>query len=277
MVKERSKKKEDVEQWLADKADQTHSEEINLDISIVVPAYNEERRLPPTLIDMIDYCESNFQRYEIIVVDDGSTDNTPRMVAKFQAIKPVVRFIKLPRNCGKGYAVKTGVLNARGALILFADADGATEMEELNRLIVALKSKSAGVAIGSRAIRSEDTRVRTRWYRKYLGRIFNLIVNTLVLPGFADTQCGFKLFTNKSAKFIFSHQESDGFSFDVEILLIALNAGLTIVEVPINWVNIPGSKVNLITDSLRMLRDVFIFKVKHRRITEDLYKTSADD
>lgn len=240
-------------------------------LSVVVPAFNERWRLPPTLIDMVDYLEKREFDYEIIVVDDGSSDETSEMVKKFERVRDQVRLIRLPRNAGKGHAVRTGVLNAKGAHVIFADADGSTPIAEIDKLLDAIKN-GADIAIGSRALSSDNTTVKTVWYRKLLGRSFNYVVNVILLPGIADTQCGFKMFTAKAAEFLFSRQKSDGFSFDVEILFIAQRAGLKIEEIPINWENVPGSKVSLILDALRMFRDVFRFKVMHRNITRELFR-----
>jgi dolichyl-phosphate beta-glucosyltransferase len=242
-----------------------------VDLSVVVPAYNEERRLPPTLIDMIDYLDSLGASYEIIVVDDGSNDLTPDVVRKFERVRGQVRLIQLARNSGKGHAVRVGVLNSRGSRVLFADADGATPIKELSRLTAAL-NEGADVVIGSRAMASKDTKVRTSFHRKFLGRIFNGCVNAFILPGIADTQCGFKMFTRDAAQFLFRQQRSDGFSFDVELLFLARRVGLTIREVPINWSNIPGSKVSLVWDSARMLRDVFRFRFVHRNVSKETLK-----
>ena len=236
------------------------------DISVVVPAYNEERRLPPTLIEMIDYFDARKLNYELIVVDDGSLDRTSEIVHRFERIRPQVRLIRIPDNHGKGHAVRCGILNARGDLILFADADGATPIAELERLEVAIAA-GADMAIGSRAKASTTTKIATLLHRRVLGRIFNAVVNFVVVPGIEDTQCGFKLFRAPVAKKLFQIQKSDGFSFDVEIIHIAQKLGLKLAEVPINWTNIPGSKVNLVTDSLRMLRDTVIFRYRHRGIT----------
>lgn len=260
-------KKEYVEAWIHK---QTSSNPATtghqlVTISIVIPAYNEARRLPPTLVDMIDFFDSRKVSYEIIVVDDGSRDGTEDVVKKFQRIRPTVRLIRLPQNHGKGHAVRTGVLNATGQRILFADADGSTPIGEFLRLDAALDT-GFDCAIGSRAKKSDETVVKTRWYRLVLGRIFNGCVNLVLLPGIADTQCGFKLFTAQSARFLFERQRANRYSFDVEILYLARLAGIKVVEVPISWHNVPGSKVNLILDSARMLRDVFVFRWRHRAI-----------
>jgi dolichyl-phosphate beta-glucosyltransferase len=242
-----------------------------IDLSIVVPAYNEERRLPPTLIDMIDFCEENYPSYEIIVVDDGSSDKTSSTVQKFAKVRPTVRLIRLPRNQGKGHAVRPGVLSSRGDYVLFADADGATPISELSRLMTAAKTGS-DVVIGSRAKQSDETKVSTVIHRKILGRVFNKVVNLLLLPGIADTQCGFKLFTKRAAAYLFSQQQSDRFSFDVELLFLAQQVKLTLTEVPINWTNVPGSKVNLVLDAIAMFRDILRFKVIHRGVSADSLK-----
>ncbi len=242
-----------------------------VDISVVVPAYNEERRLPPTLIDIIDFFERKGCRYEVLVVDDGSTDNTAEVVRKFERVRSEVRLIQLPKNQGKGHAVRLGVLNSRGSRILFVDADGATPIAEFDRLQAALDAGSQ-IAIGSRALASRDTKVATSLHRKVLGRVFNRCVNVILLPSIADTQCGFKMFSREAALFLFRRQTSDRFSFDVELLFLAHKVGLPIAEVPINWTNVPGSKVNLVLDALLMFRDVFRFRVLHRNVSREQFE-----
>lgn len=242
------------------------TEDNSVDVSVVVPAFNEERRLPPTLIDIIDHVESQPLSWEVIVVDDGSSDGTSEVVRKFERLWRHVRLIRTPLNHGKGHAVRTGVLNSRGQIIIFADADGSCPFAEMERLRNCLE-QGADVAIGSRAVHSSDTRVVTRWHRKLMGRVFNLCVNRLLLPGISDTQCGFKMFRADAAKFLFERQRAQRYSFDVEILFIARKAGLQVAEVPINWNIVGGSKVNLWVDSLRMLRDIFIFRLRHAGIT----------
>lgn len=243
-----------------------------IEISVVIPAYNEQWRLSSTLIDIVDYFEKRTCPYEIIVVDDGSLDSTAGVVRKFERICPKITLLQSERNFGKGHAVRAGMLKARGSKILFSDADGATAIKEIERLERKLQ-EGYDIAIGSRALASLETTVVTSWYRKYPGRIFNGVVNFLVIPQIADTQCGFKMFTYKAAQFIFPKQCSHGFSFDVEILHIARKAGLKIAETAVNWVNVPGSKVNLFTDSLRMFRDVVLFKFRHRNITPQSYES----
>jgi dolichyl-phosphate beta-glucosyltransferase len=261
-----------VNSWL----ESQESKATQVDLSVIVPAYNEEWRLPPTLINMIDYFDQQPLSYEVIVVDDGSSDATSSVVRKFERVRQQVRLIQLPKNYGKGHAVKLGVLNSRGRSVMFADADGATPIEEFSRLYAVIKS-GCRIAIGSRALASSDTKVSTSIHRRLLGRIFNGWVNAVLLPNIADTQCGFKIFSREVALFLFKHQRSERFSFDVELLYIATKAGIEINEVAINWSNIPGSKVNLVVDSLRMLRDLFRFKMLHRHVSPQAFSIFITD
>jgi dolichyl-phosphate beta-glucosyltransferase len=240
-------------------------------LSVVVPAYNEEWRLPPTLIDMVDYFDAHQLSYEIIVVDDGSRDQTAEVARKFERIRSQIRLIRIPRNRGKGYAVRTGMLNAHGRRVLFADADGSTPIRELDRLAAAL-DQGADVAIGSRALLSKETHVKARWYRRIPGRIFNFCVNLFLLPRLADTQCGFKMFSAAAANYLFQHQQSDQFSFDLELLYMARQLGLKIAEVPVTWTHVHGSKVNLVWDALKMLKDIFVFRVRHAHLSPKMFE-----
>lgn len=246
-----------------------------IDLSIVVPAYNEERRLPPTLIDIIDFFDRSGLSYEVLVIDDGSRDLTSEVVRKFERVRKQVRLIQLPKNYGKGHAVRLGVLNSHGNRILFADADGATPIQEFYRLDAAI-TEGADLAIGSRALASAETKVSTSLHRRLLGRIFNRCVNIILLPSIADTQCGFKMFTRKTALFLFRQQRADRFSFDVELLYMARKAELKVREVAINWTNVPGSKVNLVKDSLAMFRDIFRFRMAHRGVTRAAFEHFED-
>jgi dolichyl-phosphate beta-glucosyltransferase len=230
-----------------------------LDLSVVFPAYNEEARLEPTLRQGAGFVRERGLRAELIVVDDGSRDRTGALVLSLAEELPGLRLIRLAANRGKGHAVRTGVVNARGARVLFADADGATPMAELLRLEAALDA-GADVAIGSRARASEEVRVRARLHRRVMGRAFHLLVSALTVSGFADTQCGFKLFSARAAHDLFSRMRMDGFSFDVELLLMARRRGYRVAEVPVNWTHVPGSRVNLVLDSARMAADLFVIR-----------------
>ena len=240
---------------------QTIEKPFSIDISIVIPAFNEEDRLPKTLLLITEYIKTRSESFEIFVVNDGSADGTADVVKKFSKLAPQVKLLNCPGNRGKGYAVRLGVMKAQGRFILFNDADGATPIQEIERLELALR-KGAHIAIGSRAKFSQDTEISTSWHRKYIGRIFNGAVNMLLLPGIADTQCGFKMFLHSVAKCLFAQQKIEGFSFDVEILCLARKMGCTIAEIPINWTNVEGSKVNLFRDSVRMLKDIIRFRLK---------------
>jgi dolichyl-phosphate beta-glucosyltransferase len=232
------------------------------DLSLVIPAFNEEARLGPTLEAYLGYCRGTARRVELIVVDDGSLDRTSTVVNSFASSYPEVRLIRLAENQGKGQAVRSGVVNAQGKRILFADADGATPISELERLELAL-DKGADVAIGSRALHDQSVRIKARLYRRMIGRTFHGLVELLTVPGVKDTQCGFKLFRGPVAHDLFSRMRIRGFSFDVEVLMMAQRRGYAIAEVPVNWTHQPGSKVNLVTDSARMLRDLFLIRGRY--------------
>ena len=231
-----------------------------LELSVVIPAYNEEHRLPSTLLSILEYLDGRSVKYEVIVVDDGSRDATARLVRQFARLSPQVKLLMCPRNRGKGFAVRLGMMNALGDLVLYDDADGASPIEELARLEEAIQG-GADIAIGSRAIFAKDTAVKTILIRKMMGRIFNTLVNVVLLPKIADTQCGFKLFKRAAARQLFALQRADGFSFDVEVLFLARRAGFAVAEIPINWTNIPGSKVSLVRDSFLMFVDVVRFRL----------------
>ena len=224
-------------------------------ISIVVPALNEASRITPTLRSALDYLRAQELDGEVIVVDDGSADETSDVVAALAARDSRLRLIRLPDNRGKGYAVRTGVANAAGDRVLFADADGATPIGELARLQRALDA-GADVAIGSRAVVATGVAVEARLGRRIAGRIFHRVVRLCGVRGVADTQCGFKLFTAAAARDLFPRLRLTGLAFDVELLLAAQRRELRVAEVPVNWTHQPGSKVRVVRDGIRMTRDV---------------------
>ena len=234
------------------------------ELSIVIPAYNEAARLEGPVRDVVAWVRARGRAAEVIVVDDGSLDGTSDLVRRLSAELPEVRLIRLAANRGKGYAVRSGVVNASGGLILFADADGATPIGELERLEAAVAT-GADVAIGSRAVPQTGVAVRARAYRRLMGRMFHQLVRLLAVSGIRDTQCGFKLFRGSVAHDLFSRMRMNGFSFDVEVLLMAQRQGYRIAEVPVNWTHQPGSRVNLVLDSLRMARDLFIIRARALR------------
>jgi dolichyl-phosphate beta-glucosyltransferase len=225
------------------------------DLSIVIPAYNEELRLERTVRDAVEYFRSTRPSFELIVVDDGSRDETSGLVRRLSDQLPEVRLIRLAANHGKGYAVRSGVVNSLGRLVLFADADGATPFPEIERLEAALEA-GADLAVGSRALHAQGVRVKAKLYRHLIGRTFHWLVESLTVKGVKDTQCGFKLFRAAVAHDLFSRMRMNGFSFDVEVLVMAKRRGYRIAEVPVNWVHQPGSKVRLTVDSLHMAADL---------------------
>jgi len=225
------------------------------DLSIVIPAYKEEARVGPTLRSYLDYCRDTRRSVEVTVVDDGSSDGTSLVVEALVGSYPELRLIRLADNRGKGYAVRTGIVNSRGNQILFADADGATPIAELERLEAAIAA-GADVAIGSRVALASDVTVQARPLRRIMGRTFHRLVETLTVHGILDTQCGFKLFRGQVAHALFSRMRMSGFSFDVEVLMMAQRQGYRIAEVPVNWTHQPGSKVRVVRDGLRMAFDV---------------------
>lgn len=229
------------------------------DLSIVIPAFNEQERLPRFLDSVLAGLGS--RNTEVIVVDDGSTDQTRGLVLQRCKTWPNLRLIALQKNCGKGAAVRTGMLAAQGRLRLFADADGATEIAELTRLEAALQG-GVQVAIGSRE--GQGTVVTASKLRRFLGRWFNRAVRLGAIRGLRDTQCGFKLFTAEATQTLFSLCREDGFAFDVEALYLATKLGIKIAEVPVNWTEIPGSKVKLFRDGMRMLRSVLRIRLRWR-------------
>jgi dolichyl-phosphate beta-glucosyltransferase len=223
--------------------------------SVVIPAFNEAVRLPPYLEEVVGFFDGRGEPYEVIVVDDGSTDATLATVKALAARQPSVRALSLGVNRGKGAAVRAGMLAAAGALRLFADADGATPIAELKRLEPALAA-GADVVIGSRVLVDPAVSVRTRRHRVAAGRVFNWLVARLGLRGIADSQCGFKVFTAGAAQALFGALRTEGFGFDVELLMRAQAAGYRVAEVAVNWADQPGSKVGVLTAGPAMLRQI---------------------
>lgn len=228
-------------------------------ISVVVPAYNEGKRLPNTLPVLWERIQKIFPVFEIIVVDDGSSDGTADFVVSFAEGHRGIRLIRYETNRGKGYAVRTGVLAATGELVLFSDADLSTPVEEVLKLREALET-GADVAIGSRATRQTVIEKRQPLYRVLMGKTFNKFVQLLATPGIFDTQCGFKLFTRAAAMDLFRDCRIEGFGFDVEVLFLARKRGLVIREIGVRWLNSPDSKVHPVIDSARMLRDLLVIR-----------------
>jgi dolichyl-phosphate beta-glucosyltransferase len=226
-------------------------------LSVIIPAYNEEGRIGKSLETIARYLNETGYRHEVVVVDDGSEDLTTEVVEGFARGVKNFGLLKNGVNRGKGYSIRHGVLYSKGNIILMSDADLSTPIEEVEKLLDPILSEGYQVAIGSRALPGSDVRVHQPWYRENMGKVFNLFVQALVIGGIKDTQCGFKCFTGRAAKAIFSRQALDGFSFDVEALFIARRLGYRIKEVPIVWINSPASRVHVLRDPLRMFRDLW--------------------
>jgi glycosyltransferase involved in cell wall biosynthesis len=223
--------------------------------SIVIPAYNEGERLRPTLESVLTYIHQHRWDAEIIVVDDGSRDNTAKVVEEFAERDPVVQLLENPTNRGKGYSVANGMLHARGAFLVFSDADLSSPMEELPKLLYAL-TQGADLAIGSRWLRAELQTQRQSLPRQLLGRIFNGLLRIILGLQFKDTQCGFKAFTRRSARTIFPLQRIERWGFDSEILFLANKFGFRVEEVPVRWADKPGTHIHPLADGLRMLEEM---------------------
>jgi len=252
-----------------------------LDLTIVIPAFNESLRISPYLTRIASYLDRRGRSHEIIVVDDGSQDGTSAVVHALTTTNPRIRLLRLEQNRGKGCAVRTGMLQARGNLVLFADADGATAIQELERLEAALAA-GADLAIGSRTLATglKGYTVVARWHRTVLGNTFNRIVRQLGVQGFRDTQCGFKLFRREMAQDLFSVACVDSYGFDLEILYIAARRGYRITEVPVNWSDQAGSKVSVLRDGLRMLHDLLAVRRRYaagRYATQNGHRLEAMD
>ncbi len=237
-------------------------------LSIVIPAYNEARRLPKTLerihayfCDVIKRWQVQMDAIEVIVVDDGSTDGTSELAKTFAYRFPNYQVLRHSPNRGKGYAVKRGMLAAKGHFRLFSDADLSTPIDELDKMLPLLLSGEVDIAIASRGLPQSQLLVRQPWHREMLGRFFNLVVQGLATPGIWDTQCGFKLFRGDVAERLFKLQTLDGFAFDVEILYLARKFRYRIAEVPVRWLNDPNTKVQTLRHGMQMLRDLLIIRL----------------
>ena len=226
-------------------------------LSVVIPAYNEADRLPGTLQQTLDYFRASGDAFEIIVVDDGSSDGTVGKVREYSAGSREIRLIRLPQNFGKGFAVRSGIINAEGERVLFMDADGSTPLAEIATVVSIMNETAAEIVIGSRShLPGTETVVKARWFRHVAGRVFHQFVRAFGVAGISDTQCGFKLFSSEAAAAIAARMRMRGFSFDVEMLMIGRALGYSIREVPVSWTHMPGSKVNVVRDGIRMVADL---------------------
>jgi dolichyl-phosphate beta-glucosyltransferase len=234
-----------------------------VDLSVIIPAYNEERRIGPTLERVAAYLASRRWRSEVLVVIDGSRDRTAEIVGRVATDVPI-RVLDSGVNRGKGSCVRRGMLEARGDLRVFSDADLSTPIEEVERL-AAMVAAGYDVAIGSRHLPGSRVEVRQPWWRQTMGRGFNACTRRLVMTGIRDTQCGFKLFSADAARCIFPRQRIERFGFDVELLWIARRLGLRVAEIPVTWVDDPRSTVRPISDAARMLVDLVRIRQADRK------------
>lgn len=226
---------------------------MGIGLSLIIPAYNETQRLPAYLRSIHTYLSSAWgDRYEVLVVDDGSEDGLPEVVQQMRETWPQLGWLRHAVNRGKGAAVRTGVLAAAGELLLFADADGATPIEEERHLRAAIE-RGADVVVGSRLLPSAVGQPDRPWSRAFCGQLFAALVRWLFALPVRDTQCGFKMFTRAAAQELFCRCRDQGYMFDVEVLAWAVRRGLRIAEVPVRWTDMPGSKVRLLRDGCRMV------------------------
>ncbi len=228
------------------------------ELSIIIPAYNEESRLPATLEQIASYIESSGRKTEVLVVDDGSKDGTAAVAEYFQIKIPSLRVVSNGVNRGKGYSVRHGIQEAHGRIVLFTDADLSAPIEEADKLLAALGKND--IAIGSRAMDRSLISVRESPFREYAGIIFNKIVQLILRLPFVDTQCGFKAFERERCGIIFQQQTIERFGFDPELLYLARHHGLHAVEIPVRWGHSPATKVSMLWDSIQMFLDVFTIR-----------------
>src|SRR5258707_3971099 len=228
------------------------------ELSIIIPAYNEELRLPATLSSIAAYTRSSKRNIEVIVVDDGSRDKTVVVAEQFRNEIPSLRVVSNGENRGKGYSVRHGMQEARGEIVLFTDADLSAPIEEVEKLLPAMKTND--VAIGSRAMDRSQITVHESPFREFAGIIFNKIVRLILWLPFVDTQCGFKAFQRERCGVIFGQQTIERFGFDPELLYLARRHGLRAVEIAVRWGHSPATKVSMLRDSIQMFVDVFTIR-----------------
>jgi glycosyltransferase involved in cell wall biosynthesis len=227
--------------------------------SIVIPAYNESARIPATLQSVVDCIRQRGWSAEVVVVNDGSSDSTADVVRAFAAANPEVRLLENPGNRGKGYSVRSGMLQAHGEVVLFSDADLSAPIEEADGLFAAIAA-GADIAIGSRWLETKRQTIRQPFYRQFFGRCFNGVTRFVMGLKFADTQCGFKAFTRAAAQTVFQLQTIERWGFDPEILFIALKRGYRIQEVPVSWAHDERTRMSYLKDGIKMLEEIAIVR-----------------
>lgn len=228
------------------------------ELSIVIPSFNEELRLPATLQSIANYIRDKRPNTEVIVVDDGSADRTAAVAESWRDRIPQLRVLSNGRNRGKGFSVRHGSLEAAGDIVLFTDADLSSPIEEGEKLLAALQDHD--VAIGSRAVDRSLIEVHESLFREFAGIVFNWLVRIILWLPFVDTQCGFKVFKRVRCRIIFEQQTIERFGFDPELLYLARHHGLSIKEVPVRWAHSSATKVSMLRDSVQMFLDVFVIR-----------------
>jgi glycosyltransferase involved in cell wall biosynthesis len=244
--------------------------------SIVIPAYNEAARLGATLDKVLAYVHKQAWDAELIVVNDGSRDNTAEIIKGFAAKDPAVRLVENPGNRGKGFSVRNGMLHARGRIVLFSDADLSSPIEEAPKLFRAIE-EGADIAIGSRWLRAETQTQRQPLHRQLFGRVFNLLLRFTLGLKFKDTQCGFKAFRQAAVQTIFPQQKIERWGFDPEILFLARKFGFTVKEIPVAWGHSGGARINPVVDGSRMFFEML--RIRWNDITgkyDDISTIAAD-
>ena len=233
-------------------------------ISIIIPAFNEEKRIAGSLEKLAAFLKTRKETFEVIVVDDASTDGTRKVAEKFANQIPNLRVIRLEKSPyeGKGLAVNKGVSVAKGDIVVFTDADFSTPIEEIDKLLEKI-DEGFDIAIGSRALDRSLVKTKQSFVREFIGRVWNFLVQRIALPGIVDTQCGFKAFRLSSSKELFEKERIFDFGFDVELLYLARKKGLKIAEIPVIWNNHPESKVHPVKDSIAMFTDLFKIRLYH--------------
>ncbi len=232
--------------------------------SFIIPAYNEGARLGATLERVVGYIAAQGWNAEVVVVNDGSRDQTADLVRACAQAHPELQLIENPGNRGKGYSVRNGMLNAKGEVLVFSDADLSAPIEEANKLLAAIQA-GADIAIGSRWLQPETQTHRQSLLRQFYGRLFNLALRVLLGLNFKDTQCGFKAFTRSAAGKIFPLQRIERWGFDPELLYLARRAGLKVLEVPVAWAHVEGTRLSPLRDGLRMFGEVL--KIRWNALT----------
>lgn len=239
-------------------------------LSIIIPAHNEELRLPQSLPQVIAFLQKQPYQAEVLVVENGSSDCTPQIIRQFAERYPMIGLLQ-ETKAGKGLAVRRGMLEAQGEFRFICDADLSMPIEEVSRFLPPA-AQDFDIAIASREVKGA-VRYGEPLHRHWIGRIFNLLVRFLAVPGLSDTQCGFKCFRGPVAEALFSMQELDGWTFDVEVLFIALRHGYRVIEIPIHWYHSPASRVRVLRDSFHMLTDLFRIR---RNWKKGLYGLKGD-